>query len=159
VLLFRLESGTRFALAEHLLERFLQGYANLVTAQVSDQQRDLVTAQVARESQDLSTVQVRQKQSDLSTIQVKPLTKLPEVQWQIIALYDVPRRLAELMEELGISRRSYFKAQHLDPFIEGGVMRMTNPDKPRASNQRYVLTGAGVALKAKRLDTQKPHEE
>jgi ATP-dependent DNA helicase RecG len=141
VLLLRLESGTRFALAAHLRERFLQ------------EPTDLVTAQVDGEGQDLSTAQVDKKPSDLSTTQVKPLTQLTEVQWRIIVLCDVPRRLAELMEALDISSRGYFKAHHLDPLIAGAVIRMTNPDKPRASNQRYVLTEAGVALKAKRLGT------
>jgi hypothetical protein len=28
---------------------------------------------------------------------------------------------------------------------------MTNPDNPQASNQKYVLTEAGVVLKARRL--------
>jgi ATP-dependent DNA helicase RecG len=63
------------------------------------------------------------------------------------------------MEKLDISSRGYFKAHHLDPLIAGEVIRMTNPDKPRASNQRYVLTEAGAALKARRLGTKKSNEE
>jgi len=159
VLLIRLESGARFALAEHLRERFLQAPADLSTDQVSDTSKDMVTVQVDGESPDLSTAQVDKKPSDLSTKQVKPLTHLTETQWKIIALCEVPRRLAELMEELNISSRGYFKAHHLDPLIAGALIRMTNPDKPRASNQRYVLTEVGVALKERRLDTKKPHEE
>jgi len=159
VLLLRFENGTRFALAEHLRERFLQEPADLVTDQVPDMQKDLVTVQVDEEGQALSTVQVDKKPSDLSTTQVKPLTQLTEVQWKIIALCDVPRRLAELMEELDISSRGYFNAHHLDPLIAGEVIRMTNPDKPRASNQRYGLPETGVSLKAKWLETQKLHEE
>jgi ATP-dependent DNA helicase RecG len=159
VLLFRLESRTCFALAEHLRDRFLQEPADLVTDQVPDVQKDMVTVQVDGEGQDLSTAQVDKKASDLSTTQVKPLTQLTEVQWKIIALCDVPRRLAELMEKLDISSRGYFKAHHLDPLIAGEVIRMTNPDKPRASNQRYVLTEAGAALKARRLGTKKSNEE
>jgi ATP-dependent DNA helicase RecG len=107
----------------------------------------------------LSTAQVDKKPSNLSTTQVKPLTRLTETHWKIIGLCEVPRRLAELMEELNISSRGYFKAHHLDPLIAGAVIRMTNPDKPRASNQRYVLTEAGVALKERRLDSKETREE
>ena len=35
----------------------------------------------------------------------------------------------------------------MKPLLEAGPVRMTNPDKPRASNQKYMLTEAGVALK------------
>lgn len=159
VLLSRLESGTRFALAEHLRARFFQESADLITDQVSDTSKDMVTVQVDGKSPDLSTAQVGKKPSDLSTTQVKPLTRLTEIQWKIIGLCEVPRRLAELMEELNISSRGYFKAHHLDPLIAGAVIRMTNPDKPRASNQRYVLTEAGVALKEKRLDSKETREK
>jgi ATP-dependent DNA helicase RecG len=159
VLLIRLESGTRFALAEHLRERFLHAPADLTTDQVSDATKDMATVQVDGEIPDLSTAQVDKKPSHLSTKQVKPLTRLTEIQLKIIRLCEVPRRLAELMEKLNISSRGYFKAHHLDPLIAGAVIRMTNPDKPRASNQRYVLTEAGVALKERRLDSKKTREE
>ena len=34
------------------------------------------------------------------------------------------------------------------PLVRAGIVTMTNPEKPRAVNQRYVLTDAGVALRA-----------
>jgi ATP-dependent DNA helicase RecG len=51
------------------------------------------------------------------------------------------------MKELGLSNRGKFKARHLDPLIKGDVIKMTNPEKPRASNQKYVLTETGIRLK------------
>ncbi len=36
----------------------------------------------------------------------------------------------------------------LEPLLAGGVLRMTHPDQPNHPDQAYVLTEAGVALKA-----------
>ena len=56
------------------------------------------------------------------------------------------------MDELGVCHRSYFRRTHLNPLIRAGVVAMTNSEKPRASNQRYVVTDAGARLKARRAD-------
>jgi TspO/MBR family len=40
----------------------------------------------------------------------------------------------------------------LEPLLDGGILRMTVPDKPTSSKQRYVLTDAGLKLKSLRLD-------
>ena len=160
-LLVRFEGGPRYALAEHLRERFLQESIDLVTDQATPTGGNLVTEQVQGGDADLSTEQVGATAKDLSTEQVKPLTRLSDKQWEIIRLCDVPRKLSELMEALGISSRGYFKTHHLDPLIAGGVIRMTNPDKPRASNQKYVITEAGAKLKARLMleNTNRSEEE
>ena len=64
------------------------------------------------------------------------------------------RRLAEIMEARGVANRGYFKENHLDPWLRAGVVAMTNPENPRAANQRYVLTEAGAKLKARRVNGQ-----
>ena len=46
-----------------------------------------------------------------------------------------------------MSHRSHFRRQHLKPLLEAGLVRMTNPGKPRAPNQKYALTDAGAAVK------------
>ena len=56
------------------------------------------------------------------------------------------------MDELGVCHRSCFRRTHLNPLIRGGVLRMTNPDRPNHPDQAYVLTDAGAALKARRAD-------
>lgn len=70
------------------------------------------------------------------------------VQWKIIGYTDAPRSLAELMAHTGYSQRAHFKTQHLEPLLAGGIVRMTVPEKPRSSKQRYVLTEAGIRLRA-----------
>ena len=64
-----------------------------------------------------------------------------------------PRLLTEIMDMIGVTNRGYFKKQHVDPLIRARVVTMTNPDNPRATGQRYVLTETGVALKATRIGT------
>ncbi len=160
--LFRtIEADRKYALAEHLEDRFRQTDrdsdqpdargGDLSTAQVQPVQSDLSTAQVQPVQSDLSTAQVQPVQSDLSTAQVQPLTELSAIHWKIIDLCDVPRRLADILEALGVTNRGYFKEHHLDPLIKSGIVAMTNPEKPRASNQQYVITEAGARLKARRM--------
>ncbi len=65
----------------------------------------------------------------------------------IVEACEVPRSLAEIMERAGVTHRSYFRRKHLKPLLEAGLVRMTNPGKPRAPNQKYVLTDGGAALR------------
>lgn len=133
--LFKLvEHGKRYALADHLRTHF----------NGSDQLGD----QVGRRTQDLVTAQVHAKPTDLSTAQVKPLQKLTETQWKVVFFCEAPRRLAEIMEHIKIANRGYFKEHYIEPLLQAGVLAMTNPANPRASNQRYVLTEDGAKLKA-----------
>lgn len=147
--LFRtVEAGKKYALAEHLEGRFRQ------TDQPDTRGDDLVTAHVQPRQSDLSTAQVDGQTGDLSTGQVHPLTKLSATHWKIIELCDVPRRLTEIMDEFEVVNRGYFKENHLDPLIQAGVVAMTNPENPRASNQKYVITAAGAQLKARRMSEE-----
>ena len=137
VLLRVVESGRKYALAKHLENNLLQ------THQVADQPKVW--------DENLITAQVHSEQSNLSTAQVPPLTELSEIHWKIIELCDIPRRLSEILTALGVSSRGHFKKHHLDPLILSGIVAMTSPEKPRASNQRYVITDAGAQLKARRM--------
>ena len=49
------------------------------------------------------------------------------------------------MGKLGLTHRTFFRRNHLEPQLSGGVLRMIHPD------QAYVLTEAGVALMARRV--------
>ena len=163
--------GVRYRLAEHVKGRA----GDLNTDQVSDDAVFLVSDHVCTRSADwggdhvgknagdLVTDQVRARSVDLVTDPVgfprpgkgagQAARTLTDRQRRIIAACDVPRSLAELMAGAGMTHRTFFRRTHLQPLLDGGLVRMTNPDKPRAANQRYVLTEAGVALKAARLRT------
>lgn len=154
--LFRtIEAGRKYALAEHLEERFRQ----TDQADTDTRDEDLVSAQVQPKPPDLSTAQVEGHSNDLSTAQVSPLTELSAIHWKIIDLCDVPRRLGDILEALGVTNRGYFKKRYLDPLIKSGIVAMTNPEKPRASNQQYVITEAGAQLKARRMSGEDDQSE
>ena len=72
-------------------------------------------------------------------------------QRRIVDSCDVPRSLLDLMKRAGVTHRTFFRRRHLQPLLDAGIIRMTNPDRRNAADQRYVLTENGVALKAARL--------
>lgn len=82
---------------------------------------------------------------------VDALRPLTAHQRRIIDACDVPRSLGDLMELVGVTHRTFFRRNHLQPLLDAEIVRMTKPDKQNAANQRYVLTEAGVALKAGRM--------
>ncbi len=77
--------------------------------------------------------------------------QLTPQQQRIVAACDVPRSLSELLEGAGLKHRRYFSRKHMLPLVRAGIITMTNPERPRAVNQRYVLTEAGVSLRAARI--------
>ena len=107
------------------------------------------TPQVSR---DLSTAQAPRPTANLSTAQAPALVEITTIQGRMIRLCDTPRRLAELMAAADMTNRGYFKARHLNPLLRAGVLRMTHPDQPNHPRQAYVLTPAGTAIKARRLN-------
>ena len=46
----------------------------------------------------------------------------------------------------GRTNRTKFRDQVVAPRLEGGLLEMTIPDKPRSSKQQYRITEAGRAL-------------
>ena len=135
----------QFVLAEHLRARFGQGEAEIPS------QNQQVTVRGHHQG---TTEQVPEQVGQPALEHVQTLVQLTDTQWQVISHADVPRSLAELMEHTGYSQRPYFKAQHIEPLLTGGILRMTVPDKPRSSKQRYVLTEAGIKLRAWHADQQ-----
>ena len=139
------ETGNLFGLAEHLRARFLPatpGQAN------KNQHVDAgVAAEGTAQATEQVTDQVAPRQPELDWSLDRSLHQLSDVQRQLIEFADVPRSMAELMAHAGFSHRPHFVATYIEPLLAGGVLRLTIPDKPRSSQQRYVLTDAGVQLK------------
>ena len=73
----------------------------------------------------------------LSTLQVTP-----EVQ-SILKLLVEEQSRQQLQQALGLKDDEHFRKAYLLRAIDAGFVQMTLPDKPRSSNQRYRLTGAG----------------
>jgi hypothetical protein len=50
---------------------------------------------------------------------------------------------ADLMHALGLSHRSTFRENYLNPALDGGWLERTQPGSPRSSTQRYRLSEKG----------------
>lgn len=127
-----------FVVAEHLRERL--GAPPAEGEEAAPAPEGSVTDQAGAETPRLVTDQVR------------PLRRLTETQWKILKFCDVPRSMADIMSEVGLTHRTFFRRTHLEPLLQGGVLRMTHPDQPNHPDQAYVLTEAGVELKARRVN-------
>lgn len=129
VLLRAVEPGVVWSLAEHLEERF----------RGSDQPGDEPVVADAH----LVSDQPNAPDANLVT---PLLINLTERQRSIIALCEVPRKQAELMEKLGVTHRTFFRRRHLEPLIRARLVRMTHPNEPNHPDQSYVVTQAGLGL-------------
>jgi len=126
-----------FYLATHLQEHF--------------QNKKLDGEQIEAIQSDLNTAQVEAMVTVKSTAQVSPLKKISDIQWKIIGLCDVPKPLTDIMVACGKTHRGFFMRNYLNPMINGGIIQLTNPDNPRASNQKYVLTQVGLELNVQKM--------
>lgn len=88
---------------------------------------------------------------------IPSVAELDQAQLQIIDACDVPRSATELAEATGLSRRD-FRRKHIDLLVAQGLVRMTDPAHPTARSQRFVLTDAGVTLKAERVAANRRDE-
>ena len=57
------------------------------------------------------------------------------------------RTLNEMMNFLGWKDRTKFIKKFIHPLIEKEILARTIPDKPKSSNQRYIITNRGVEMK------------
>jgi ATP-dependent DNA helicase RecG len=55
----------------------------------------------------------------------------------------IDRGILELMKVVGRTDRTKFRDQVLNPLIEAEYLKMTSPEKPRSSKQKYRLTEKG----------------
>ena len=101
-------------------------------------------------SASLITDQVGMPTGESGVDQDRAFRSLSATQWRIANYCDVPRSMAAIMTELGMTHRSFFRQTHFDPLLRAGVIRMMHPDRPNHPKQAYVLTDAGVALTTRR---------
>jgi len=59
------------------------------------------------------------------------------------AAVDGPVHRDVLLEAVGLKPLSQNYSRHVVPLLEGGLLAMTVPDKPRSKAQRYRITDAG----------------
>jgi ATP-dependent DNA helicase RecG len=78
---------------------------------------------------------------------IKKITKLPNKRLQyiltILFISGLPISRDELTDIFSYQNRVYFSQMYLKPLEKAGFIRKTNPDKPTASNQKYLITEQG----------------
>jgi hypothetical protein len=61
----------------------------------------------------------------------------------ILSLSGTPHSIDEFMDVFSYRDRSKFRQSYLNPLESVGFITKTNPDKPTASNQKYLITEKG----------------
>ncbi len=56
----------------------------------------------------------------------------------LLAFCTVARSRAEIIAYLGLSSGQYALKRYLEPLLQSGAIRLTQPDKPRSHSQRYI---------------------
>lgn len=121
------ENNMRWELADHLKIRLPN--SDQANDQHNTNMKDIVSDQPANIPDKL----------------VIPLvTELTDYQKQIIMLCEIPRKQTELMNELGLSHRTFFRRKNLVPLILYNLIKMTYPKEPNHPEQAYVVTPKGL---------------
>ncbi len=80
--------------------------------------------------------QVAEQVTDQVTEQVTD--QVTQLQNKLLEFCVVPRTRKEMQDFIGIASRVHFKNHYLGPLLAEGKIRMTIPDKPNSSKQKYV---------------------
>lgn len=126
-LIKEIEPESFYGLAEHLLSRF-----------PSDQPSDQVGGRLVTPSTDQPQVSIPDT--------TPPRLELSEHHRAVIRLCEIPRSAGDLMGELGLSHRTFFRSTVLEPLLAGGLIQQTHPELPNHPKQAYLLTEAGLRL-------------
>jgi len=128
-------------LVEVLVEEVVPG--NRTHVQLVEHLVDRLGA-VSVEPTGLVTDQATSRPPNLVTDQ--PLRSLSDTQREIVRMCDVFRSIADLMDKLGMTHRTFFRRTHLEPLLKGGVLQLRFPDQPNHPQQAYGVTSFGLAL-------------
>lgn len=72
------------------------------------------------------------------TPQVTP--QVTQKEEKLLAFCVEPKSLQEMMQLLELTDRKHFRRKYLNPLLKSGEIRMTMPDKPQSSQQKYIAT-------------------
>ncbi|RDB58309.1 AAA family ATPase [Paraeggerthella hongkongensis] len=73
---------------------------------------------------------------------VESLEPEQESQLDLISFCSTPRSRAEIAEFLGLTSVPYASRVYIAPAVEQGLLRMTIPDKPQSSKQRFIAASS-----------------
>ncbi len=123
-------------IADHLVVQVLLKWIGQSNLAVTDHLKEKLVATKTEEPEFIPN----------ETPAIKNIDQISTKQRQVITFCTVPKPMTAIQEELGFSNRTYFKRKTMNPLLELGLLNMTNPDNPRASNQKYVISEAGFRL-------------
>ena len=107
---------------------------NEVTNGVANEVMHQVEHQVTHQEMHQETHQVEHQVEH----QVNPVkVSLTGVQKDILNFCSVPRTAQEIMDKIGVYNQSRSRKKYIQPLVDMGVLEMTNPENPNASNQKY----------------------
>jgi len=72
----------------------------------------------------------------------------PQVERLLAVMHDEMSR-QDIQDALKLTDPKHLRIGYVAPALELGLVEMTNPEKPRSSQQRYRLTAAGLKAKKK----------
>ena len=90
---------------------------------------------------------LNEKSTKFVSSSIEKVTKLPNKKLQyiltILFISGTPVSRDELTDIFSYQNRVYFSQNYLKPLEAKGFIRKTNPEKPNASNQKYLITEQG----------------
>lgn len=63
--------------------------------------------------------------------------KISNKERDIVQFCSVPRSTKEILDRIGVSMHTKNREKYITSLVEAGYLEMTNPDNPKASNQKY----------------------
>lgn len=139
--------------AQEFVVTFKRDEVTDLDTDLGTKQSDLVTKHSYLDT-DLDTDLVTQKEdldtkrgdlvTDLVTkhgyLDTKETEVLSKQQKDLLNFCSVPRTSAEIMNRLGISNQTKNRERYITSLVKAGYLQMTNPENPKASNQKYQRT-------------------
>ncbi len=138
--------GKEYSLTDHLKPRFKDASHK---AKTPDTQPDIPSPLPSHTSEEQKTsdnLVSAQDARPIDNLVTSELTKLGDKEYRLVDLCEVPRMLTDIMAHLGFKNKTYFKRKYVNQLIDRGVLRMTKPEKPRAKDQKYVVTDVGLRI-------------
>lgn len=72
-----------------------------------------------------------------------PRHSLTKKQQDIVNFCSIPRTAKEILERIGVTMHTKNRERYITSLVTAGYLQMTNPDNPKASNQKYKKTNYG----------------
>ena len=58
---------------------------------------------------------------------------------KLMKFCEKPRTRQEMQEFMGLKDKKNFVKNYIQPMVKLGMIKMTNPDKPKSQNQQYIM--------------------